>query len=155
MFALGVVLVVLAMVLIVAEAHLTTGGLIGGAAAIALVAGLALLLSAAGAGLLPVLVVAGGVGSASVGGLVVLARGVRSNRRLRARSGTAAMVGHTGVIRLTDSRTQVYVDGGLWRAQLSPLEEQNVLHDGDRVVVEHVNGLTLYVRKAEELELYQ
>ena len=86
--------------------------------------------------------------------MIVLARSARSNRRLRPRSGTAAIVGHIGVIRLSSSGAQVYLDGGLWRAEPSPLDEENVLHDGDRVVVEHVNGLTLYVRKAEELELH-
>jgi membrane-bound serine protease (ClpP class) len=116
--ALGIVFVVLAMLLIVTEAHVTSGGLIGAGAALA------------------------------------LARSARSNRRLRPRSGPAAIVGHIGVIRLSNSGAQVYLDGGLWRAKPSPLEKENVLHDGDRVVVEHVNGLTLYVRKAEELELY-
>ena len=154
MLALGVVFVVLAMLLILVEAHVMSGGLIGVGAALALIAGLALLLGAAGAGLLPVLAVSAGLGAASASGVLVLARSARSNRRLRPRSGTAAIVGHTGVIRLTSSGAQVYLDGGLWRAEPSPLEEENVLHDGDRVVVEHVNGLTLYVRKAEELELY-
>ena len=108
----------------------------------------------AGAGLLPVLAASAGLGAASASGVLVLARSARSNRRLRPRSGTVAIVGHIGVIRPSSSGAQVYLDGGLWRAEPSPLEEENVLHDGDRVVVEHVNGLTLYVRKAEELELY-
>jgi membrane-bound serine protease (ClpP class) len=64
------------------------------------------------------------------------------------------MVGHLGVIRIGGSTARVFVDGALWRAQPSPLEQGNALHDGDRVVIERVRGLTLYVRKAEELELY-
>jgi uncharacterized membrane protein YhaH (DUF805 family) len=55
---LGIVFVALAMLLIVTEAHVTSGGLIGAGAALALIAGVALLLAAAGAGLLPVLAVA-------------------------------------------------------------------------------------------------
>ncbi len=136
-----------------AEAHLTTGGLIACGAAIALISGVSLLLVGAGAGLPAVLVVAGVVGAASAGGVVLMGRSVRSARRLRPRSGTEAMVGHVGVLRVNDRAPRVFVDGGLWRAQPSPLEEGRVLHDGDRVVVEHVNGLTLGVRKAEEWEL--
>lgn len=136
-----------------AEAHLSTGGLVGAVAVVALVCGVALLLIGAAAGLLAVLAVSGGVCVASAGGLVLLGRSLRPVRRLRPRSGTEAMVGHLGVMRADESASRVFVDGGLWRAQPSPLEEENALHDGDRVVIERVKGLTLYVRKADELEL--
>ena len=62
------------------------------------------------------------------------------------------MVGHLGVMRVNDDGARVLVDGGLWRAWPSPLEN-DALHDGDRVVVERVKGLTLCVHRAEELEL--
>ncbi len=153
MLVVALVLVLVAALLLLAEAHLSTGGLIGTAAALALVCGLALLLICTGAGWLVVLVVSAGVSAAAVCGLVVLARSVGSTQALRPRSGTAVMVGHLGEMRVSDSAARVFVDGALWRAQPSPLEEENVLHDGDRVVVEHVNGMTLYVRKADELEL--
>jgi membrane-bound ClpP family serine protease len=151
--AVGVVLVIIALGLVLAEAHLTTGGLIGGGALVALVGGLVLLLSGAGAGLLVVVVVASVVCAVSATGLLVLGRTFRSVRRLRPRSGTEAMVGHVGVLRVGESAARVFVDGGLWRAQPSLLDEGRAWHDGDRVVVERVNGLTLGVRKAEEWEL--
>jgi membrane protein implicated in regulation of membrane protease activity len=49
----------------------------------------------------------------------------------------------------------VFVDGALWRARRSWGEPDDAvpLHDGDRVVVERVDGLTLSVRAAEEWEL--
>jgi len=41
----------------------------------------------------------------------------------------------------------------LWRAEAADeYEERETLRTGDRVVVEHVRGLTLCVRKAEEWE---
>lgn len=153
MLVVGVVLVIIALVLVLAEAHLTTGGLIGGGALVALVGGLVMLLTGAGAGLLAVVVVAGVVSAVSAVGLLVLGRTFRSVRRLRPRSGTEAMVGHVGVLRVGESAARVFVDGGLWRAQPSLLDEGRALHDGDRVVVERVNGLTLGVRKAEDWEL--
>ena len=120
MLALGVVFVVLATLLILAEAHVMSGGLIGAGAALALIAGVALLLGAAGAGLLPVLAVSAGSGAASASGVIVLARGARSNLRLRPRSGTEAIVGDTGVIRLTGSArrfTEMVASGGRSRAR--------------------------------------
>jgi membrane protein implicated in regulation of membrane protease activity len=47
---------------------------------------------------------------------------------------------------------QVFVDGALWRARCSVLEEDTELDAGDAVVVERVSGLTLAVRRAEEWE---
>jgi membrane-bound serine protease (ClpP class) len=153
--AVGLILVVVALLLVLAEAHLTTGGLIGGGAMIALIGGVVVLLIGAGAGLLAVLGVAAGLFCGSIAGLLLLGRSFRSVRRLRPRSGTEAMVGHVGVVRVGESAPGVFVDGCLWRAQPSPLEEGRALHDGDSVVVERVKGLTLSVRKAEEWELYQ
>jgi membrane protein implicated in regulation of membrane protease activity len=117
------------------------------------VCGIALLLVGAAAGLLTVVAVSGGVCVASVGGLALLGRSLRPVRGLRPRSGPQAMVGHLGVMRAEGTPARVFVDGSLWRARPSPLDEESALHTGDHVVVEHVKGLTLYVRKAEELEL--
>ena len=44
------------------------------------------------------------------------------------------------------------MDGALWRARCSVLEEDAQLDAGDAVVVERVSGLTLAVRRAEEWE---
>jgi membrane-bound serine protease (ClpP class) len=151
--AIGVILVVVAIVLVLAEAHLTTGGLIAGVAVVALISGVSLLLSGAGAGVLVALAVTGGVLAASLAGLMMIGRSLRSVRSLRPRTGPEGMVGHVGVVRVGPFAAQVFIDGALWRAQPSLLEEGTALHEGDRVVVERVNGLTLGVRKAEEWEL--
>jgi membrane-bound serine protease (ClpP class) len=54
----------------------------------------------------------------------------------------------------TEPAGQVFVDGALWRARQdwAPADEAD-LHEGDPVVVERVNGLTLSVRRAEDWEL--
>ncbi len=153
MVALGLVFLVVAAVLLLAEAHLSTGGLIAAVAVASLVCGVALLLIGATVGLPAVLAVSGAVCAASVGGLVLLVRSVGTASRLRPRSGSQAMVGHRGTMRASGPPATVFVDGGLWRAQASPLEEEDALHDGDQVIIERVKGLTLYVRKADELEL--
>jgi len=142
-----------ALALVVAEAHVPSGAL-GALASAAAVGGIVLLLLAAGAGAAIVLLVAL-IAAAAAGALLLLARNhlVRSVR-VRPRTGREALVGHVGVVRSGGgSEAQVFLDGALWRAEPSPIHDGARLNEGDKVVVERVNGLTLRVRKAEEWEL--
>jgi len=154
MVALGVALVVVALVLALAEAHLSSGGLIGALAGVATIGAAVLLLLAAGAGAAVVLVIALclAVGAASL--LVLGRRRIGLALRARPRTGREALVGHVGVVRGGgDGELQVFVNGSLWRAAPDPLCAEESLHDGERVVVERVEGLTLRVRRAEQWEL--
>ena len=72
------------------------------------------------------------------------------------RAGPEGLIGHLGVVRSwSRADGSVLVDGALWRARRSILddEEQAELHAGDQVVVERLSGLTVGVRRAEEWEL--
>jgi membrane-bound serine protease (ClpP class) len=151
--ALAVTLFVLASALLLIEAHASTGGLLGGAAVLAGMGALALLLVAAGTGLLVGLLVALVAGGAGLGLVLVGARKVLIARGRRPHTGPQAMVGHVGVVRSANGRLRVFVDGALWRAQPELIDKDQELHEGDHVVVEHVDGLTLCVRKAEGWEL--
>jgi membrane-bound ClpP family serine protease len=155
MVAGGVILLVGAVVLIVVEAHLSTGGLLGTVGAAAAIGGLALLLAAAGAGALLTLIVVAGLALGATAALLPVRRRLALARGARPRTGREALAGHVGEVRSIGGRAmQVFVDGALWRAELGPVHPDDVVvHAGDRVVVEHVNGLTLQVRKAEEWEL--
>jgi membrane-bound ClpP family serine protease len=147
MFALGLLLVLLGAILVAAEAHVPSHGVLGAGAVAALAVGVALLVSAAGSAVL-VSVTAGlivaGAGSAS---LLVMVRKALATRRLRAHN---SLVGRVGVARAPDC---VFVDGALWRARQWDFEGEAPIERGDPVVVEHVNGLTLTVRPAEEWEV--
>jgi membrane-bound ClpP family serine protease len=147
MFALGLLLVVLGAALMAAEAHVPSYGALGTAAVVAFAAGVALLLSAAGSTVLVAVFAA--LAAAVVGALwlFVLVRKALATRRLRASN---TLVGRVGVARAPDC---VFVDGALWRARLWDLEDEGPLARGDPVVVEHVNGLTLTVRPAEQWEV--
>jgi membrane-bound serine protease (ClpP class) len=151
--ALSVVCIGAAIILALAEAHVSTGGLIAGAGVVALVCGVVLLSAAAGLGALAAAAIGVVVSAVALTGLYVLGRSLLSVRTLRPRSGPEAMVGHVGVIRVGATAPRVFVDGSLWRAIPSVLDEGADLHDGDPVVVERVSGLTLRVRRAEEWEL--
>jgi membrane protein implicated in regulation of membrane protease activity len=154
MMALGVVLLVAALVLALAEAHLSTGGLMAACASVAAVGGVVALLLAGGAGATLVLVVGLCVAAVAISLLVLARRRILQPMRLRPRTGREALVGHVGVIRADGGPApQVFLDGALWRAEPSPIHHDSELHEGDRVVVEGVNGLTLRVRKAEQWEL--
>ena len=48
----------------------------------------------------------------------------------------------------------MFVSGELWHARQSALDDDEpALAEGEKVVVERVNGLTLTVRRAEEWEV--
>jgi membrane-bound ClpP family serine protease len=154
MTALGLALIGAALVLLLAEAHLSSGGLIGAGATVALIGGGALLLLAAGAGAVVVLIVALCAATAAMSLLLLGRRRILRHLRARPHTGREALIGHIGVVRANGGpQAQVFLDGSLWRAEPSPIHEGTDLQDGERVVVERVNGLTLCVRKAEEWEL--
>jgi membrane-bound ClpP family serine protease len=153
MVILGIVLVLAGAGLLAAEAHLPTYGVLGVAGLISLVAGGALAVEASGGGLALVLVV--GLVLALTAGVVLTAavRGAATVARRRSSTGIESLVGHVGVVRnVLEPVGQVFVDGAIWRARPC-WEEADRLREGDHVVVEQVQGLTLSVRRAEEWEL--
>jgi membrane-bound serine protease (ClpP class) len=152
MVEVGVALVLVGVALLVAEAHVPSGAL-GAAGGIVLAVGAALAIAGAGVG--AGLVVAAVLASLGVTAawLLIAARKSFATRRLRAASGREALSGRTGVVRSwAGDGGQVFVDGALWRARKSWDDDGQELGSGDAVVVEHVRGLTLGVRKAEEWE---
>jgi membrane-bound serine protease (ClpP class) len=147
MFALGLLLVLIGALLVAAEAHVPSHGVLGAGAVVALAFGVALLFSAAGSAALVAVFAGAGIGLAGGATVVVMARKALGTRRLRQHN---SLVGRMGVARGSDS---VFVDGALWRARQWDFEGEAPLARGDPVVVEHVNGLTLTVRPAEEWEV--
>jgi len=152
MTSLGLALLVIGAVVAIAEAHYPTQGVAGGAGVVVMALGAVLAISGLGAGLLVALLAGGLLAAGGAGGVVFSVR----NRRVR--TGAEGIIGHLGTVRSwTDATGSVAVDGALWRARrsLGPSDEDEVpeLHAGDRIVVEHLNGLTLSVRPAEEWEL--
>lgn len=154
MTALGIVLLVLGATAILIEAHVPTLGALGGPGVLALVAGTVLAVAGLGGGwalAAASAVVLGAVGLGTV--WLSLRRGLEVRRR-RISTGREGLVGHTGVVRSwAGEGGRVMVDGALWQARLSWPEEKSDLHEGDRVVVERIGGLTLAVRRAEEWEV--
>ena len=164
MTVLGVTLLVLGVLLVVAETHVPSGtlGVVGGFVLIA--GGIVATTSAGGAVSLAVPVgVALGL-AAGIWTVIVSREAIRSPQR-RIRSGAEALSGRVGVVRRwSDAAGQVFVDGALWRARDERSDGDGegegegpggeaALHEGDRVVVEYVQGLTLCVRRAEDWEL--
>jgi membrane-bound ClpP family serine protease len=146
-FELGLLLVVLGAALAAAEAHVPSYGALGAGAIVTFATGVALLLSAAGSAVLVAVLAALAVSAVGGVSLWVIVRKGLGTRRLRESN---SLVGRVGVARAQDC---VFVDGALWRARLWGLEGESPLVRGDPVVVEHVNGLTLTVRPAEEWEV--
>ena len=151
MTALGLALLVIGAALAVVEAHVASYGILGALAVVALAVGAGVLVDAAGGGValgLAVGLAAGGVVAVYLA--FVLGR-MLAVRRAPVRGGRAGLVGHRGEVRVAPQPVgRVLVDGELWRARTWDGEQ---LRPGDPVVVEHVEGLTLTVRQAEEWEL--
>jgi membrane-bound ClpP family serine protease len=147
MSAVGLLLVLVGASLVVAEAHLPSHGALGSAAIASLALGVALALAGEGAGAGIAFAAGLGIGLAGAVCMWILVRKALATRRMLVRNG---LVGRLGTVRPSG---QVFVDGALWRARVWDLQEEPALEPGDAVVVEHVNGLTLTVRHAEEWEV--
>jgi membrane-bound serine protease (ClpP class) len=143
----GILLLAAGVGLIVAEAHLPTHGILGGAGVGALVVSGLLLYNTDSDAFevsVPVVVVTGVL----LGGVSAFAvqRTVLAHRE-PVRTGWEELIGEVGEVRVPlDPVGQVFVEGALWRAR--PLEEGITLDRGYRVRVESVDGLTLLVRPA-------
>jgi membrane-bound ClpP family serine protease len=160
MTSLGLALLVLGAVVAVAEAHYPTHGVAGGTGVLVMALGAVLAITGLGAGVLLALLAGGALAAAGAGGVLLSVRQGGAVRHRRVRTGAEGIIGHLGTVRSwTEVSGSVTVDGALWQARrsLGPEDEDPdevpELHSGDRIVVEHLNGLTLSVRPAEEWEL--
>jgi membrane-bound serine protease (ClpP class) len=148
MTAVIVLLLVLALVLFIAEAHVPSGilGILG----IAALVGAGLVYRHQGHSL-PIVVI---VAVALVLGVLVLlaARKVlAAHRNEPVRTGSEEMAGMTAEVRSTLApEGQVFAQGAIWHARLRDGEGRVAV--GDRVKVESVDGLTLVVRPEAETE---
>ncbi len=136
----AIVLLVLALVLLVAEAHLP--GAIFGVLGIAALVGSGLLFRESGVGI-PVPVI---IGTALVIGLLIIlaARKVQdAYRTSRVMTGWEELVGQTAEVRESlDPEGQVFVEGALWRGRVDQAARVEV---GEEVKVQSVDKLTLVV----------
>jgi membrane-bound serine protease (ClpP class) len=154
MVELGATLVLIGVILVVAEAHVP-GGVLGVAGGVALIIGGILAIGALGGGAALAVPVGLGLGAAAGGWALLVTNKAAGARRARIQAGSEALCGRIGIVRgWSGPAGQVFVDGALWRARhVYGAAGEESLHEGDPVVVEHVNGLTLSVRRADEWEL--
>jgi len=152
--ALGFALLLIGAMLAVAEAH-APSGVLGVAAGVAFLAGAIIAIGALGGSEALAIPVGVGLGAAAGGWTLVVAREAAGSRRTRVQAGAESLFGRVGVVRRwSESTGQVFVDGALWRARDELTEAgEEALREGDSIVVERVNGLTLSVRRAEGWEL--
>jgi len=156
MTALGVSLLIVGAILILLEAHVPTLGVLGGPGVIALGVGAVLAVLGLGGGVLLGVVAALLLAGAAGGVMAVTVRKGVAVRRRQVRAGPEGLIGCLGVVRSWDQTNGcVQVDGTLWRARRSVLDDDEnpkELHEGDEIVVDHLDGLTVGVRRAEDWE---
>jgi membrane-bound serine protease (ClpP class) len=140
MEALAIVLLVVALLLFIAEAHAptTVAGLLGVGALV----GAGFAWRDAGHDLPVAAIVVGGV---ILAGFVVFAsrKAIAAHRDEPVRTGSEELVGSLGEVRAPlDPEGQVFIQGALWRARTTGSGE---IGPGNRVRVKAVDGLTLEV----------
>jgi membrane-bound serine protease (ClpP class) len=144
--AAGVLLILLAFGLLVAEAFVVSHGALAVGGIAALVSG-GLLLFDTGSEAFDVSVPIVIFTAALLGGffLFIVSKAV-ATRHERVHTGQEELIGMHGVVRAPlDPVGHVFVQGALWRAVAADDER---LEPGDEVVVEKIDGLTLTVRRA-------
>ena len=141
--------------LVLAEAHLPTHGVLGLMGVGALIAGIALAAVESLAILVLALLLGASLAAAACGLAIVAVRKAWIASRRRVDCGAEGLVGHVGVVRRSlDPLGHVAVGGELWRARRSWAEaDEPPPAEGDAVVVDRVDGLTLLVRRAEVWEV--
>jgi membrane-bound serine protease (ClpP class) len=171
----GVVLLVIGLLVAISEAHRPTHGIAGGLGVVVMAVGVAFALTGAGAGVAIGLAAAAVLAAGGAGGVAFTLNRTGAVRRRRVRGGAEGLIGQIGVVRTwspdRDSGS-VSLAGGVWQARRSEAPEDPLaalgadepegsvepgnseLQVGDRVVVEHLTGLTVSVRPAEEWELF-
>lgn len=146
--ALGIVLLVAGVLLLIAEAHLPTAGLLAALGVAGLVGGGLLIFDGdGGADVSPVLVVVSSALLAAA--LLFVGRKAMEVRDRPFRAGEEELVGETADVRtVLDPYGQVYVAGALWRARLDP--SAGPVAPGCRVRILAIEGLTLTVEPTGE-----
>ena len=153
MTALAVVLMVTGALLLVAEAHLASYGLLGVAGVLALGAGGLLAISEAGGSVVLGLALFLPIAIGLVALMVVAGRKSLALRRRRPKSGADALIGRVGVVRHAPAPGRSRDGGGRAVARAQLVGDEPALREGEHVVIEQVHGLTLGVRRAEEWEV--
>ncbi len=150
MTAIGIALLVVGVIVVLVEAHVPSLGMLGGPGVVALGAGAVLAVAGLGGGIALGLVAGLLLAGSGIG---VVALSISKGAAVRKHRHRSALAGRLGVVRRwNEPEGTVLVDGALWNARPSHPEGEEI-HQGDKVVVERVSGLTLAVRKAEDWEL--
>lgn len=144
---LGAIVILVGLVVIVIEAHATTGGVLAVAGVMAVAAGAGLIMAGSGAALVLTIPVAVLLAALGVFGIMLTARKVAAARNQELRTGPTALVGTVATVRTWDqAEGQVSADGTLWSAVLSGDWQDTRPVPGETVVIDTLDGLTMSVR---------
>ncbi|TWP37860.1 NfeD family protein [Leekyejoonella antrihumi] len=151
---LGAIVVLIGLISLVIEAHVSTAGVLGAVGVLGVAGGIGAILAGSGVGLfitIPIAVVLAAAGlltMAMVAGEVVLAR------RQPLKSGPEALVGQRATIHSWNvCEGMIAADGTLWQARLAFGWEDPQPTVGQTVVINELDGLTLSVRRPTPWEV--
>ena len=147
----GLALIGFGLLLFGLEPFLTSHGILAAGGAASFVIGSLLLINAPEQPFLQISAIAiAAVTAVLLGFFLVIVTAILSSRRHRVVTGREGMLGAAGVVRreLVPGRNGlVFVQGELWQA----VAPDGLLHAGEQVVVQAMNGLLLTVRRATDI----
>jgi membrane-bound serine protease (ClpP class) len=155
---LGALLMAAGLAVVVAEAHASTGGLLGVVGLLAAAVGIALTMAGSGISLLVAVPVAAALALTGAGATLLVAREVMKARRQAVRTGPTALIGRPATVRTWSYREgQVAAEGSLWQARLAYGWTDPRPVPGETVVISELDGLTVSIRRphpSEELPVW-
>lgn len=143
----GLALVLLGIAFFVGEALVPSHGALGAGGVVAFALGALMLVESDVPGLKVPLQVVGGLSALAAAFVVAVVAMAERARRRPVVSGKLTLVGATGAVIEAEGREGwADVAGERWRVRQSPATEGGALHEGERVRVTAVDGLTLEVK---------
>ncbi len=156
MVALGAAIVVVGMIVLVIEAHVSTAGILGLAGVLAAAAGIGLIVTGAGAPFIVSVITAVILAFLGVTAFKKMARRVRAAHRRMIRTGSSALLGAVGTVRTwSGDEGQVAAAGTLWGARMTYGCQDPPPVPGERVIIDELDGLTVTVHKPDASEVMQ
>jgi len=152
---IGVVLALLGVSVIAAEAHAGSGGVLGVPGALVMAGGIGAIIAGSGADTWLAVLIAVAVGALGTTLVVIGARKILVAARTAAPTGTQRLIGSAATVRnWHDDEGQVLIDGTIWHARVGlGWQRSPSPQPGESVIIEHLHGLTLSVRPRQPWEL--
>lgn len=156
MVEVGAIVILVSLLAVVVEAHLSTVGVLGLAGVLGIGAGAGMIMAGSGLSLVVTIPIAVALAAIGTVGLALIAGEVVLARRQPVRVGPSALVGKKATVQSWDDdqdEGMVAADGTLWRATPAYTWEDPPPTKGQTVIIDELDGLTVSIRRPTPWEV--